>query len=344
VRPSPSFGRLRDAYRHGDSQRVIDGAPPLLDELRADAEQAQLVPLVLLVVGGALAAQENYVDALTYLHHGLSDLFGEQQELARRELGPIEQFELLELDLMLLVGRYRETWPVLQSLAEPARSLEARLGATRAHLALAAVFGDFDTAHQLLNTAAGLADQLRSHQLSTIVDGDRAVILAAQGRVAEAAAMAAEVLPKLARPGPGPQLAWSTSQAVTVATATARAAARAGDASTAERLLASISKVAERPARRFDAGQVALARGVVWSDTGHGGAEQPIAAARRTFLELGCLPAAALAQLEEARVAIRRGYRASARPLLERARAEYDALQLPHEVAAIDALLSNVGA
>jgi hypothetical protein len=146
----------------------------------------------------------------------------------------------------------------------------------------------------------------------------------------------------LARAGRAAELEWSVSQGITVATSVARAAARSGDDASAERLLAAISAVIERPPRRFDAGQIALARGVVW---GYGGrsvdAEGPIADARRTFLELGCGPAAALAQLEESRVAMRRGYQASARPLLERARSELAALGLTREVAAVDAMMRD---
>jgi hypothetical protein len=238
----------------------------------------------------------------------------------------------------MLVGRYREAWTVVQRLAEPARPIESRLGATRAHLALSAVFGDFDTAHNLLNTDSGLAHQLRSRQQEVVVDGDRAIVAACQGRVVEAAAFADEVLPMLSRPGPGAQLAWARAQAITVATTVARAAAEAGDAATGERVLASITAIVDRTGRSFDRAQVDLARGTLWRTSGHvREAEAPVTAARRTFLELGCAPAAAMAQLEEARLAVARGYEASSRPLFERARAEFDALGLRREVAAIDA-------
>ncbi len=209
-------------------------------------------------------------------------------------------------------------------------------------MALATTFGDFDRAYQLLNTAAGLAHQLRSRPQQVVVDGDRAIVLAHAGRLTEASSLAATVLPRLSRPGPGPRLAWAMAQAVTVATTVARLAAAQGDVATAERLLAALSPIeaTHGSGRRYDDGQYALARGTVWRDGGHlTEAEPPLAAARRIFQALGCAPAAAQAQLEEARLAQLRGYGASSRPLFDRARAEFAALGLTREVADIDRTL-----
>ncbi len=259
-----------------------------------------------------------------------------------REIGTGESFWLIELDLLLLTGRFRDAWDLVVPLSEPARALESRLAATRAHVALATTFADFDRAYQLLNTAAGLAHQLRSRPQEVVVDGDRAIVLAYAGRIPEAASLADNVLPLLSRPGPGPRLAWAMAQAVTVATTVARLAGAQGDVATAERLLAALSPLeANRGSgRRFDEGQYALARGTVWRDGGHvTEAEAPLAAARRIFQTLGCAPAAAQAQLEEARLAQLRGYGASSRPLFERARAEFAALGLAREVAEIDRTL-----
>ena len=73
-------------------------------------------------------------------------------------------------------------------------------------------------------------------------------------------------------------------------------------------------------------------------------AEGPLLAARRGFLALGCAPAAALAQREEARLAMVKGMSASARPLYERARDEFGQLGLTREVLAIDAVLRTAPA
>ena len=337
--PPPSYRRLRDAYVRGDAQGVIDRASPVLEQIAGDPEARELTAPVLAMVGASLAGLERYGDALAYLERALSM---PETPGAQHEMGKDDTFAMVELDLLLLVGRFRDAWPLIQRLGEPSRPLESRLGAARAHVALAAVFGDFDTANNLLNTAAGLAHQLRSHIQAVVVDGDRVVVLASQGRTVEAVRVGEEVLPLLARPGPGPRLAWAMAQGITVATAIARACALAGDVASAERTMAAISAIAELPGRAFDRGQIALARGTVWRASGlFGEAEAPIAQARRTFLELGCAPAAALAQLEEARLAVDRGYQASARPLFDRARSEYAALGLRREVVAIDAVLAT---
>jgi tetratricopeptide (TPR) repeat protein len=333
------FHELREAYRRGEATWVLENAQRVLDQLAEDPRHDDLVPAVLLMAGGALAGREQYLDAIAYLDRGLDEL---PDTASASELGHGEDFALIELDLLLLVGRFHDAWAIVTRLTEPGRPLEARLGATRGHIALAASFGDFDTSQQLLNTAAGLAQQLRSRQQIAVVDGDRAVVLALQGRVLEAAAFADQVLPSLARRGPGPQLAWGAAQAITVATTIARQAAENGDEATAERFLAGISGVAGASRRSFDIGQIALARGAVWRSSGHLlEAETPLASARRQFLALGCAPAAALAQLEEARLAATRGYHASSRPLFARARAEFDALGLRREVARIDRALAS---
>lgn len=335
--PAPAYRHLRAAFDQGDAHAVLAQAPVALEQLEDDPAQQELVPAALLLIGASLAGIEHYGDALAYLERGRR-LVGDGP-MVRREVGTSESFWLVELDLLLLTGRYRTAWDLVVPLSEPDRAIESRLGATRAHVALSCVFGDFDRAYQLLNTAVGLAGQLRSRPAQLAVDGDRAVVLAQHGRLTEATSFAERVLPRLARPGPGPTLAWTTAQAVTVATTVARLAGAGGDVATAERLLASLSHLAAQggSGRTFDTAQYALARGTVWRDSGHAAeAEPPLASARQLFLGLGAAPAAALAQLEEARLAVVRGYGASARPLFERARAEMVDLGVARDVAAVD--------
>ncbi len=338
--PAPPFRQLRVAFDRGDADGVLGRAQWVLDQIEGDPDQQELVPAVLLLTGATLAGLERYPDALAYLERGRT-LAGDGPMLTR-EIGTGESFWLIELDLLLLTGGFRPAWDLVVALSEPDRAVESRLAATRAHVALATAFGDFDRAYQLLNTAAGLAVQVRSRPQELVVDGDRAVVLARHGRIVEATAFAERILPRLSQPGPGARMAWTMAQAVTVATAVARAAAAQGDGTTAERLLAMLSPVAANggSGRTYDTGQFALARGAVWRDTGHAvEAEEPLGTARRLFLSLGCAPAAAQAQLEEARLAGLRGYAASARPLYERARGEFSALGLPREVAEIDTWL-----
>ena len=175
-----------------------------------------------------------------------------------------------------------------------------------------------------------------------MVDGDRAVVLASQGRTVEAVRAADEVLPLLARPGPGPRPGVGHGPGhhrrhrggPRLRPGRRRRPRPSGSWPPSAR-------VAELPGRAFDRAQIALARGTLWRASGLlREAEAPITQARRTFLELGCAPAAALAQLEEARLAVDRGYQASSRPLFDRARSEYAALGLRREVVAIDAILA----
>jgi hypothetical protein len=338
ILPCRAYRDLVDSMRRGDTGAVLHRAQRVIDELSRDPEQAELVPAVLIMVGGAFAREEHFVEAAAYLERGLDTMDG---TASVREIGSGDEEELLLLGLYLLCGRYREVWPRVQKLSEPGRSLEARLGATRAHTALATAFGDFDTAHQLLNTATGLAERLPSHQLSVMVEGDRAIVLAEQGRTLEATSFAMSALALLARPGPGRHLAWARGHAITIATTVARQVATGdGDLGASERLLAIIEPLVERDGRTLDRAQLALARGVVWRESGHlAEAESALDAARRTLLGLGCAPAAALAQREEARLAVVRKLEASAQPLYVRARDEFAALGLTREVAQIDTLL-----
>lgn len=335
--PGRSYLAFRDAFRRGDGDTVLGTGQPVLDELGADERQAGLVPAVLLMVGATLARLERYPDACAYLERGLLLLPG---TAATREVGDGDWYALVLLDLLLATGRFRDAWTRIQPLIEPDRSAATRLGATRAQIALYATFGDFETAQQLLNTAAGLADRVGSNQLAAMVQGDRAIVLAEQGRTVEAAAFADQVLPQLGRLGPGPLLAWSGAQASTVTTTLARHAAIHGDLMTAERMLFLASDPAASTGRSFDAAQLQLARGVVWREAGRSvEAESALLEARHGFLSLSCAPAAALAQREEARLAAVKGMSASARPLYERARDEFAQLGLTREVTAIDGIL-----
>ena len=335
--PAPAYREFREAYRRGDRDTVLGTAQRLLDQLTTNDQQRGLAPAVLLMVGASLAAAEHNADGAAYLEQGLRDLPG---SAATREVGEGDWYALTLLDLRLRLGRYRAAWSLVEILIEPSRRPETRLAATRAQVAINATYGNFDTAQHLLNTAAGLADRLRNRQLSAMVDGDRAIVLAMQGRTVEATTFADQVLPSLVRPGRGAELAWSAAQAVTITTTVARHAAAVGDAMTAERMLFLANDPTERTGRRFDQAQLDLARGVVWR---HGGrqadAELALLDARRNFLALGCAPAAAMAQREEARLAEARGLTASARPLFTRARDEFAGLGLVREAGELDALL-----
>jgi tetratricopeptide (TPR) repeat protein len=335
--PAPAYRVFREAYRRGDGETVLGTAQLVLDQLNIDERQQGLRPAVWLMVGASLAAAERSADAVAYLEQGLRELPG---SAATREVGEADWYALTLLDLRLRLGRYQAAWSLVEVLIEPARRLETRLGATRAQLALHATFGRFETAQHLLNTAAGLADRLRNHQLLAMVDGDRAIVLAMQGRTVEAAAFADQVLPSLTRPGRGAELTWSAAQAVTIATTVARHAATAGDTMTAERMLFLAADPTERTDRRFDRGQLDLASGVVWREGGRlAESELALFEARRTFVALDCGPAAALAQREAAWLAAARGLTASARPLFERARDEFAGLGLVREAGELEAVL-----
>ncbi len=326
--PPPAYREFREAYRRGDTDTVLGTGQHVLNALAAeDGDVQTMAPAVLVMIGAHLARAERLTDAIAYLERGLAQLPG---SLATREVGKGDWYALLLLQLDLLVGRYRPAWPLIQRLIEPDRRLETRLGATRAQVSVNAAFGDFETAYQLLNTAVGLADRLRSRQQAVMVAGDRAIVLALQGRTLEATSFADAVLPDLARPSPGPLGAWAAAQAVTVATAVARSAVEAGDLLTAQRLLYGAGEIAGRTGRTLDQGQLALAQGVVaWRSGDLLGAEAPLGKARRVFQTLGCAPATAQAQWEEANLAVARGLHSSARPLFERAREEFTALGLP---------------
>jgi tetratricopeptide (TPR) repeat protein len=340
--PSRPYLEFREAFRRGDGDAVLGTGQLVLDQLGGDERQAELVPAVLLMVGATLARLERFADATAYLDRGLALLPG---TAATHEVGDGDWYALLLLDLLMATGRYRESWGRIQDLIEPDRDPRTRLGATRAQLALYTAFGDFETAQQLLNTAAGLADRVGSNQLAAMVDGDRAIVLATQGRTVEAAVFADQVLPQLGRAGTGPLMRWSGAAAATVTTTVARHAAAAGDLMTAERMLFLATEPAEGTGRTFDAAQLQLARGVVWREAGRTvDAERPLLDARQGFLALGCAPAAALAQREEARLAMVKGMSASSRPLYERAREEFALLGLTREVTTIDAILRTAPA
>jgi len=335
--PSPAFREFRELARKGSDQAVIDRGQSVLDALGSDAAQQVLIPAALVLIGSSLYAADRFADAAAYLERGLADL---PHSAANREIGDGDPYTITYLELLLRLGRFRDAWSIAETASEPTQSLEVRLGATRAQVAVTSAFGDFDRSQQLLNTAAGIAKRLRNRQSAAIVDGDRAMVLARQGRIVEAVALADQVLVLLGRLGAGPVLAQSSTQAVAITTTLARIAQRTGDDMTAQRMLLLAAGPTEHTGRRFDRALFELAQATVWNQTGFTElAEGAADDARRTFLFLGCAPAAAETQQLRGEIAACRGLTLSARPLLQQARAEYGALGLNRHVSDIDALL-----
>jgi tetratricopeptide (TPR) repeat protein len=257
---------------------------------------------------------------------------------------PTEWAEMLLLDLYLRSGRYAEAIGRITSLLEPSRSLAARFTASRAQAAIAAMRSDPETAHHLLNSATHLARRIPSRFRAALVEGDRAILLAGQRRTFEAINIADRVLASLVRPLCGEYQEWSNAEGASIAFTLSRQAALGGDRLTAQRMLV-VGEQAVAPLSQvyFDA-HLALARAV------NAGTEGRFAAADRGLIGVqqvanvhGYQPMAALALLEQGRIAQRRGLVRSAGPLYEQALHLFGELGQPREAAETRALASSLG-
>lgn len=328
-----SYRDLRAAFGRGAYEQVLRDGPGVAAALEADEAQRELVPATILLVGATLAERELYTDAVIWLEQGLSRLPG---TASASEVGEGHWHHRLLADLYLLTGRWEAAAAHLDWLARPDQPLDNRLAATRGQAALAAARGRFDDAHLLVNAAADLARRAHSTPLSAMVEGDRALIVAAQGRLHEAVRFADEVVPRLAAPGRAPEQRWANAVAAAVLTSLARLLAVGGDLMTAMRYLIEATVPVAATGRTYWAAQLDLARAVVWRENGELQRAEPVAIrAVEELNRLGALPAAAVARVEEARLVETRGHRISARGIYERAYRECAALGLPREMSEI---------
>lgn len=335
-----TYRDLRAAFGRGAYDQIVRDGPAVAATLEADATQRELVPATALLVGAALAEQELYTDAIAWLEHGLARLPG---TASVAEVAGGHWYHRLLADLYLLTGRWDSASGYLDWLARPEQPLDSRLAATRGQAMLAATRGRFDDAHLLVNAAADLARRAHSSALAAMVEADRALVVAAQGRLLEAVRFTEEVAPRLAAPGRAPEQRWANAVAAALLTTMARLLAAAGDLMTAMRYLIEAGVPVVATGRSYWSAQLDLARGVVWREEGEAERAEPAAIrAVQEFDRLGARPAAAVARLEEARLAEARGHVLSARRLYERAWRECAALGLSRETSGIRARLATL--
>jgi hypothetical protein len=298
ARPSPSYLRLRDAFQRGDHRDVLADGERLVALLDADPGQRGHLPAAMVMVGAALAEVEHYREAVPWLEQGLVRLPGTPAE---RDMAGGHWFHRTLADLYLLLGRWEQAAAYLDWLARPEQPLDSRLAAARGQAALATAVSAWDRAHWLVNTAADLARRSRSNLLLAMVEGDRVMLLAAQGRLREAVECADHVTPSLAAPASGPQQAWANAQATAVYSTVARHLAHEGDIMTAERYLLEAAMTPADRRRSYGTAQLKLAQSVAWREEGDlARAGMPLREAIVEFEALGAAPASAVAAVEDA--------------------------------------------
>ena len=317
--PQPHLPRFREAFsRRSDGDTVLGTGQPVLDELGADERQSGLVPAVLLMVGATLARLEllprcraanlEHVAAAA-ARHRRHPRGGRRRLVHPRAARPAAGDRSVPRGLEPHPGPHRARPGPTRPASEP-RAPRSRCTPASA---------TSPTAQQLLNTASGLAERVGSRQLAAMVDADRAIVLAEQGRTVEAAVFADQVLPQLARPGPGPLLRGRGRRRQRSRPPWPAAPAVQGDLMTAERMLFLATEPATGSGRSFDRAQLeAGPRG------GLAGAGRPEAGepARRRG---GRRPGRSAGRRRRpgqrgAALAMVLGRPASARPLYERAR------------------------
>ena len=274
---------------------------------------------------------------------GGGDRLGSSALRAARLANRLDWFALALLDVWLRSGRYDDVLARAPNLVDPTHRAEIRFAATRAHAAALGARGQFEGAHHLLNTAGGLASRIRSRFRAALIEGDRAVLLAAQGRLLEAITAADRVLPSMIRPPVGEYQQWSNAEGATIALALSRTASATGDHLTAQRMLHLGTTATQRVSSIYLHAQLDLSRGVLWLLEGDlDAAEASLVSAGRQFGVLGCAPAGALTTMEQGRLAQARGLVRSARPLYERALADFRRLGQPREISELTRLLSGL--
>lgn len=329
--PPRSYRDLLDASRRLDHARVLTRGEEVLAEVSSDPADTDLVATTLIIVGRSLARLERWPEAVTWIEQGLARL---RPGSRTREFADGDPDRLLLVDLQMRLGRWSDAMAGVQELEQPGHRLEIRLGATRARIALATTQSDFATAHQLLNTASDLARRGNGRILAAMVEGDRALVLAAQGRFVEAVGFVDAAVPRLVGAGSSPEQQWANAQAVAVLTGLARLLGQGDDPSDAERMVSLARDPVARIGDSFWTGQLELATSAVKRREGDLDMAEALAQhATQRFSHLGAAPSLALAHLEQARLAEAREWTVSARALYERAGREARTLRMAHEAA-----------
>lgn len=327
--PPRPYRDLRFAFERCDYREVLATGEATVRALEQDDRRRQFLPAAMTLVGGALLSVEHYRDGATWLERGLASMPGTSSE---HELRGAAWFHRALADCYLLLGRWDRAAAYADWLARPEQPADSRLAGLRGQLYLAAVAGRLDDATFLTNAAADLARRMRGEITEAVVEADRALVLAAAGRLHEAVAAADGVAPRLAAVGRDDRQRWANQQATVLLTSLARALAEAGDLMTAERYLLEAAVPATHARRSYAAAQLQLARSVVWREEGDlGRAAAPARDAVDQFTALDTLPALAVARIAEARLAEAQGHAIAARALYERAGAEVAALGMARE-------------
>jgi hypothetical protein len=324
-----TFRDLRFAFERRDYREVLATGEQAIAALEADAKQQAFVPAATVLIGGALLSVEHYRDAVAWLERGLGAM---RDTASEHELRGAHWFHRALADTYVLLGQWDRAAVYLDWLALPDQPLESRLAATRGQLFLAATQGRFDQTAFLVNAAADLARRARSEVAEAVVEADRALVFASQGRLHEAVLLADEVSARLGAPASDDRQQWANQQATVLLTTLARLLAESGDLMTAERYLLEVAVPATQSRRSYASAQQQLARSVVWREEGDfDRAEAPVLAAVDQFNALDTLPALAISRLAEARLADARQHTVAARALYDRARDELGALGLRRE-------------
>ncbi len=331
--PPYAVRKFLDDVRVGNHERAAARADELAVWCSGHAVTRPQTPAVVLAHGEILLRNEDLLRAVSYLEQGLSML----DETGPHEIiGNGDHHRVLLVSTLLQLGRYQEAAHYLTPMEDPSGPLDTRLAALRCRAQLAAIYGNPEGAHQFLNTAATVAERVRGMQAPAMVDADRACLLATQGRLFEAMAIADRLFARTLRGGHGDRARWAAASTAAVAFTLSRHAVDQGRGYDAERfLVAGIAAVEQAPSA-YGVAHMDLAMARAWRHRGDFvNAELALRKAAVAFSRLGCRPAAALVSLEDACLNEARGTASATVNLFERALREFEEIGHAWEVVAL---------
>lgn len=299
------------AARRFDHEAVLSGAEGVIALLSDDPDDADLTAAVLLVVARSLVVDQRWTDALVWLEEGLTRY---RPTWRTRELGDVDRDRVALARLYLTLGSLVEAARHAEALSQPGHSLEVRLEATRIQVMLCLEAADDLSTNQLLNSAAHMAERANSSRLRAAVDADRALVLAVQGRVTEAATLLSSNLEPLTQGGSTPEQAAANLDAVRAICAITRSACSRGRPEVARPLLIHAARASASGDAAHARALSDLASGVMHAAGGiHGRADWEMAdslihLAAVRLAALGAAPDALVARLEAARLIEMRGW------------------------------------
>ena len=331
-----AYRRHRRHFNNGDHGWVLQHSADTMASLGPDASLGRWGPGIIVRYGACLARRQHLVAADLELTTGLTAAPG---SLAAGDLSPLSHWVLQLAEVTHQQGHIGRSVHLARQLWDGPYEVVVRTGAARALAAANLHHGDVASAHRWLDQASAVAGSAYGTLYQSLVHADRALVIAADGRMDQAIEMTFEGIERL----DAYNNHLARAQAAVTAAVVSLAAAHHGDLWSARHLHSEAVRHHHLTHRPITDALIDLSWSAVMRLDGQlEAAEAPAERAARTLATAGAEPARAVAVREQSLVAAARGQWSSAVALADHAAQMFASLAMPLEQARTRSLLDEL--